>query len=79
MVGKGSTLVDMSLCTGERIFGSVFGKSSRRVCKGRKKKVRRMCRAFNADGWSRKRAGTMSPQQRTSKRIFQMEEHLWIN
>ena len=79
MVGKGSTLVDMSYSTSYRIFDAVCDRPSRRFFKGRKKKVRRMCRAFSADGWSRKKAGAMSPQQRTSKFIFQMEEHLWIN
>ena len=38
--------------------------------KGLKKKVRRRFKAYNADGWSRKKAGSMSPQFHTSKYIY---------
>ena len=58
----------MSFNTGYRIYGGVHNKGSRRKNKGLSKKKRRMLRAHSADGWSRKRAGSLAPQFHPSKR-----------
>lgn len=49
----------------DRVIG---GNTLRRKHKGRSKKNRRLLRADWADGWSRKQAGSMSPQHYSSKR-----------
>ena len=41
--------------------------------KGKKKKVRRMMRAYACDGWARKRANGLRPQHETSKSTFRRE------
>ncbi len=64
----------MGYDTGCRLYNSMCNKPSHNTHKGRKKKVRRMLKAWRADGWSRKRAGSMSPQFHTSRHIFQYEE-----
>ena len=52
----------------DTIFGGITTKATRRTDRGRKKKFRRMSRAYTSDGWSRKRAGVgLRPQRRPAK------------
>ena len=60
----------MGYDTGCRLYNSPFSKPSHRMGKGKKKKVRRMIKAWRTDGWSRKRAGSLAPQHLPSKRMF---------
>lgn len=57
-----------------RIFNSPLKRNKKRVLKGRKKKARRIHRADTCDGWSRKRAGRLSPAFRPSKDILRSRE-----
>lgn len=60
----------MGYSQSDRIYGKCkhIKGASRRIGKGRKKKVRRMMRAFAQDGWERKKANGLSPQFRPAKK-----------
>lgn len=57
----------MSLKTNLRIFNSPIGKPNRRRYKGVSHKARRNIKADRADGWERKQANSLRPQQVTAK------------
>lgn len=73
----------MAYCNSYRNFGGLkklyrrkFGVnyvSVRRTSKGRKKKVRRMNKAWENDGFQRKRAGGLSPVFKSSKSYLREE------
>lgn len=53
---------------------SGFGRTkNRRIGKGKRKKIRRLYRGLDKDGWQRKRAGRLRPQMRSSKKELQKE------
>ena len=60
----------MGLEKGLTRYNGVCNTHPRRIAKGRKKKKRRMFRAYEADGWSRKKANGLRPQRVTSKSVL---------
>lgn len=53
-----------------RIYNGICNTRKGRVSKGRKKKQRRKDRAFQADGWQRRKANGLAPQFEPSSKIL---------
>ena len=53
-----------------RIYDGLCRRNPRRIAKGHKKKYRRMSRASDSDGWSRKKANGLRPQIVPSKMLL---------
>jgi len=67
----------MGYCKSYRNYGGlkrigILG-SNRRTLRGRKKKIRRMSKASQNDGWQRKKAGGLAPAFHSSKKDFKEE------
>ena len=56
-----------------RIYGGYGKTKSRRVGKGKRNKIRRQMRAHASDGWERKKANGLRPQERASKKFLKSE------
>ena len=57
-----------------RIYGSPKSKNKKSINRGRKKKARRISWASAKDGGRRKRAGSLSPAFRPSKKYLYSED-----